>query len=343
MEESKDDDLSETVTISTKKTQNGDVTNDDVKTIPTLKDIEEEVKKERAERSLSSNDVLFVGIAWIVVPLFRFFMLNPEVVWLDVTSHSNNKGFHLLTFSAKTAFNKMVVFLWSWIPNQQRFSFRWIFQHAIPNLIPKWLRDRVRFVMKDGDPQQRNEIIFAFQNVFVNAIEGGCGFHIGKFILCTNYGPQYEYNDLMHLCLLYTSTSYQVNFGWERHCPGPNTITKPNRPRWLSIVRKIHQWIYSWMKPAYVEDEFEYKISKCLLIQFLCSATVLSGAEGKAFMIVQILKWLQQYVFVYEGLYLHYLRMGVCNFKVEGDLERYKGLFSPLTCFRQCSFGLGGC
>ena len=35
--------------------------------------------------------------------------------------------------------------------------------------------------MKDGDPQQRNEVIYALQSVFPNAIEGGCGWHIGKY------------------------------------------------------------------------------------------------------------------------------------------------------------------
>ena len=73
-----------------------------------------------------------------------------------------------------------MVFLWLWIPNQQRFRFRWVFQHAIPNLIREWLRDQVTSIMKDGDAQQQNEIHLAMRNVFVNAIDGNCGFHIGK-------------------------------------------------------------------------------------------------------------------------------------------------------------------
>ena len=61
--------------------------------------------------------------------------------------------------------------------NQQRFSFRWVFQEAIPALLPQWLRDQVVFFMKDGDQQQWNEILGA-TNVFVNAVEGTCGFHV---------------------------------------------------------------------------------------------------------------------------------------------------------------------
>ena len=179
----KDLDTNETVTIMTKKTPTGDVSNDDALTLPSLKLIEAEAKKERKERSMTPNDVLFIGIGWIVLPAFRFFKLCPEVIWCDVTSHSNNKGFHLFSFSCRLSIGKQCVFMWVWMPNQQRFSFRWVFQHAIPNLMPKWLRDRVRFIMKDGDPQQRNEIIYSFDNIFVNAIEGTCGMHIGECIL----------------------------------------------------------------------------------------------------------------------------------------------------------------
>ena len=174
------DHRNETVTISTLKEDGGEVMNYDSSTVPELKELEELAKKERIERKMTKDDVLFIAVGWIVLPAFRYFKLCPEVIWCDVTSHSNNKGFHLLTFSCRTSVDKQVVFLWLLIPNQQRFSFRWVFQHAIPNLIPKWLRDRVTFIMKDGDAQQQNEINHAMTNVFVNAKDGNCGFHIGK-------------------------------------------------------------------------------------------------------------------------------------------------------------------
>ena len=176
-------DCNETVTVSTTQYANEEVVNTEISTLDYGEDIETAAKKERKEKKLKPRDILFVAIAWIVLPAFRFFKLCPEVIWCDVTSHSNNKGFHLLTFSCRTSVDKQVVFMWIWIPNQQRFSFRWVFQHAIPNLIPEWLRRRVKFIMKDGDPQQRNEIIMAMNKIFPNAKEGGCGFHIGKKII----------------------------------------------------------------------------------------------------------------------------------------------------------------
>ena len=174
-----DDDLLTSITMSTIKDDNGNIVNTPVKDIPSLAALGPLAKSERVRRQLSVAQYLFISIAWTVLPVFRFFMLCPEVIWCDVTSHSNNKGFHLLTFSCRTSLDKQVVFLYIWIPNEQRISFRWCFQHAIPNLIPQYIRERVLFIMKDGDPQQRNEILYALLSVFPNAKEGGCGWHIG--------------------------------------------------------------------------------------------------------------------------------------------------------------------
>ena len=93
---------------------------------------------------------------------------------------------YLLSHVEHLLINK-VVFLWIWIPNEQRISFRWFFQHTIPIIIPKYIRDCVQFTMKDGDAQQRNEILYTLLSIFPNAKEGGCGWHIGQsyFVILT--------------------------------------------------------------------------------------------------------------------------------------------------------------
>ena len=181
-----------TVTLCSTKETDGKITQDDATTKPTLQELTVHVGNARAEREISKGGVLFIAIAWIVIPAFCFLMLCPDVIWCDVTYHSNNKGFHLFTLSCRTSVDKQVVFMWIWLPNKKRFSFRWVFQFAILNLIPLWLRERVTFLMKDGDPQQRNEILYSMIDFFPNAKEGGCGFHIGTYFnllricLCVN-------------------------------------------------------------------------------------------------------------------------------------------------------------
>ena len=86
---------------------------------PSLAEIETIAQNERGIRNMLPEHILFISVVWTVLPVFRLFLLCPEVIWCDVTYHSNNKGFHLLTFSCRVSINKQVVFLWIWIPNQQ--------------------------------------------------------------------------------------------------------------------------------------------------------------------------------------------------------------------------------
>jgi hypothetical protein len=82
--------------------------------------------------------------------------------------------------------------------------------------------------MKDADPQQHNEIQSAMTNIFVNASEGTCGYHL-------------------------------VNMGWKNNIPTCINIFTPSKlKRWSVIVHQIHTWIYSWMNPGNAEDEDEY-------------------------------------------------------------------------------------
>ncbi len=145
-----------------------------------IKAIKPLAKIERLDRNLSPTDILFIAVAWTNLPALRLFILCPEVIWVDVTSHSNYKGFNLLTFSCHASIGKQCVFIWIWIPNQKRFSFWWVFSHALPLLTPGKVRDRVAFIMKDWDSQQRNEVLRAMNGIFPNAIEGGCGWHVSE-------------------------------------------------------------------------------------------------------------------------------------------------------------------
>ncbi|KAL3756458.1 hypothetical protein ACHAWU_009852, partial [Discostella pseudostelligera] len=256
--------LHSTVTISTTKNEAGELiinrpSEDDV-----LSQVETVAKRTRVERKISASQYLFFSIAWIHLPVFRFFKLCPEVIWCDVTSHSNKTGYKLLTFSCRTSVNKQVVFMYIWIPNEQRISFRWVFSHAISQLVPAWLRSRVKFIMKDGDPQQWNEILIALQSVFMNAIEGGCGWHM-------------------------------VEQGWKDKVPGEKFFSTKNRMRWKKVTQHVKRWMYSWMKPGRIEDADEYKISKFLLLQFICSRLVLDAADGKMEVIMMILRFLQNH------------------------------------------------
>ncbi len=138
-------------------------------------------KIEHKARGLSPGDILFVSVTWTIFPALWLFMLCLEAIWGDVTFHSNNKGFDLLTFSCQTSVGKQLIFLWIWIPNWKCFSLQWVTSNAIQFLIPLKIRQRVKFITKDGDSQQQNELWRALKEAFPNAIKGGFGWHIRKW------------------------------------------------------------------------------------------------------------------------------------------------------------------
>ena len=112
------------MTMSTTKLITGHVHYEPINESSAFSSLATQINEERSERNLQNEQALFIAVAWIVKPAFQLFKLCPEVVWVDVTSHSNNKGFHLLTFSSHLSIGKQIVWMWIFIPNQQRFSFR---------------------------------------------------------------------------------------------------------------------------------------------------------------------------------------------------------------------------
>ena len=87
------------VSLSVTKTSDGSLINTDISEDPEMKPIADMMEKSRQTLNVDPNQSILFSIAWIQLPSIRFFKLCPEVIWMDITSHSNNKGFHLLTFS----------------------------------------------------------------------------------------------------------------------------------------------------------------------------------------------------------------------------------------------------
>jgi hypothetical protein len=146
--------------------------------------------------------------------------------------------------------------------------------------------------MKDGDPQQCNEILLAMKMVFVSATEGTCGYHI-------------------------------VHMGWRTNVPScVNLLSSPKLRMWSLIVQQIHMWLYSWMTPGNVEDGEEYEIFKCLFEKCICLQTVLDVVGEHRFLVYKVIKFLCGQLYTWETLYLHYLRNDVLHFDVSHSSAR---------------------
>ncbi len=106
----------DTLTMSTTKSFTGHVHYQPINESSAISTLSTQINEERTERNLQKEEALFIAVAWIVKPAFRLLKSCPEVVWIDVTSHSNNKGFHLLTLSSRLSIGKQIVWMWIFIP-----------------------------------------------------------------------------------------------------------------------------------------------------------------------------------------------------------------------------------
>ena len=68
----------ESITLCTTKSVDGKVINTPVSEIPLVKDIEPIAKEERKDRQMPLCDTLFISVAWVVLPAFRFFSIMPR-------------------------------------------------------------------------------------------------------------------------------------------------------------------------------------------------------------------------------------------------------------------------
>jgi hypothetical protein len=91
-------------------------------------------------------------------------------------------------------------------------------------------------------------------------------------------------------------------------------IVGEKNDKWQKVVRKIKNWMYSWMRPGFVESDMEYKISKHLLLCFVKSPSVLMASDNNSNIIERILKFIIDHVLVHDMQYLHYRRSHARNF-----------------------------
>jgi hypothetical protein len=253
---------------------------------PDLQVAREMADSTRRNPSVDPRARIFLAVAWASHSDLRLFQLFPEVFHADCTCDSNVTGNYLLTFSCRTSTGKQVVFLKIWIPNQKRFSFRWVFKFVLTSLIPKRLFLRTRFAMVDGDPQQRSELVSCMKEYMPNAIDGSCGWHV-------------------------------VNQGWKRHGPGKSLIKEgPKRATFDLFARHIRDWCYHWMRPGGAETEEEYYLSKELLFAFLSSRQALDACGGIQPMVDKAIDFVRNYVIVYEDLYVFHKKKHIRYFNV---------------------------
>ena len=95
----------------------------------------------RRNMRLTDSQSLLLAIAWISDTEHRLVRMFPEVLFMDVTSQTNNEKRGLFLAAGKDSNAQAFTACHIVLPSEQRWVFQWIFSHGLPFLFgPNVLR-----------------------------------------------------------------------------------------------------------------------------------------------------------------------------------------------------------
>ena len=77
---------------------------------------------------------------------------------IDATADSNKEGRPLVTVTSKDSFGHMFFVLRAFLPSEQSWAYKWLFQTMFPSLIGKDVLKEINIVVTDGDSQEITQL-----------------------------------------------------------------------------------------------------------------------------------------------------------------------------------------
>lgn len=242
----------------------------------------------RAARNIDESQDLLVAFAWVLPHERRQFSLYPFVVHIDGTNSTNIESRPLVTITGRDSLGNQFTVLRAFLPNNQAWIFKWLFQTVFPILLGKESLKRIVVIITDGDSQETSQVDYAIDVFFPQAIRVRCIWHI-------------------------------VDRGMDTHFPNCR-IKKNTRAPEKRCVRaafdkaelQVRHWIWSWAEPdCGTADEFQ--LSNALFLMFLESnefavamETPAAVSQAKDFYNTRIYPHLGQFVFYKRKHLLHF-------------------------------------
>jgi hypothetical protein len=135
-------------------------------------------EERRAALGALDDQDIGIGVAWMLTEERRQFLLFPYVVQVDATSSTNKEGRPLLTVTIRDSRGKMITVLRVFLPNEQAWVFRWLFQIVFPHFLGQDCISRIQVIVTDGDSQEISQLDMAIERFFPQAQRVRCGWHI---------------------------------------------------------------------------------------------------------------------------------------------------------------------
>lgn len=240
-------------------------------------------KSHRIALKATDDQQLFLACGWSLPKEIRRFKLAPSVVSVDATEDTNNENRSLLTFSARDANGNQFVFLRVYLPNQQAWVFRWVFQVAFVKLVGAATLRRIIMFITDGDSQETSQLDLAIAELIPQAKRARCGWHI-------------------------------VDRGWIKNGPRPER-SEGKTAQHRDLKKFLQEWMYSWMagdRSGICENEEEYEVSKSLFLTFLRSNDCVSVWGQKC--AETMITFFRRFIEPHEDYFVLYRRFNLRHF-----------------------------
>ena len=234
----------------------------------------------RSALKLEEHHKYMIAFAWVSPSEREKFNLFPEVITVDTLAGTNNETRPLLATGGKDSNGKMFIFLRAYLPNERGWIFRWIFSIVLPKMFSKTVLLRTQLVITDGDLQEYSQLDNAILKFFPHIKRARCGWHI-------------------------------VDRSWDKHFPRKSEFPLETHMHIEKIKKNVHNWMYSWMKPA-CETIQEYRLSKYLLYKYLLSQPIIQKVSSLMYLSVKML--VKNYIEIHDDKFLFCLRRNVKHF-----------------------------
>ena len=184
----------------------------------------------RKALQVSNDKTLLLAIAWVDDDEIRKFLQYPEVSAADDTAQTNSEArpMWVLTFLSRT--NQIFTATRAYLPSRARFVYHWLWNEAIPTLLPQHGRNRMQLVVMDNDEREHGTFHAAIPKHYRDAKRRVCGFHLITQALLS----------------------------------AKNAIGSPatDSSEAAEMVKWFTSWLYSWLIDGLIQSEDEFVISK---------------------------------------------------------------------------------
>jgi hypothetical protein len=122
---------------------------------------------------------MMVAIAYGMPFELSQFSLFHVSLHIDATSDTNKKGRPFVTVTSKDSYGKMFIALRAFLPREQSWAYKWLFQMIVPVLIGKEdVLAKLSLVVTDGDSQEITQLEDAVRELFPDIYQIQCSWHI---------------------------------------------------------------------------------------------------------------------------------------------------------------------